>query len=116
LLFPKTNASSIANVIKVSATLGTAVGSMHVNVTFKAAQRNLAQSLARQLWPERIHVANVVIDGVVDLPRTREWLHGKTNDFFVPPSAVADAIWTLCHQYPSAWTFELDIRPFGENW
>ncbi|MFT6979410.1 MAG: NADP-dependent 3-hydroxy acid dehydrogenase YdfG [Marinobacter psychrophilus] len=82
----------------------------------KAAQRSLAQSLARQLGPERIHVANVVIDGVVDLPRTREWLHDKTDDFFVNPSAVADAIWTLCHQDPSAWTFELDIRPFGENW
>ena len=82
----------------------------------KAAQRSLAQSLARQLGPERIHVANVVIDGVVDLPRTREWLHDKPDDFFVKPSAVADAIWNLCQQDPSAWTFELDIRPFGESW
>jgi len=65
---------------------------------------SLAQSLARQLGPERIHVANVVIDGVVDLPRTREWLHDKPDDFFVNPSAVVDAIWTLCHQDPSAWT------------
>lgn len=82
----------------------------------KAAQRSLAQSLARQLGPEKIHVANVVIDGVVDLPRTREVLPDKPDEFFVKPAAVADAIWTLCQQDPSAWTFELDIRPFGENW
>lgn len=82
----------------------------------KAAQRSLAQSLARQLGPEKIHVANVVIDGVVDLPRTREMLPDKPDDFFVQPSGVADAVWSLCQQDPSAWTFELDIRPFGESW
>jgi len=82
----------------------------------KAAQRSLAQSLARQLGPEKIHVANVVIDGVVDLPRTREWLADKPEEFFVKPSAVADAVWNLCQQDPSAWTFELDVRPFGESW
>ncbi|MEX2475514.1 SDR family NAD(P)-dependent oxidoreductase [Marinobacter sp.] len=82
----------------------------------KAAQRSLAQSLARQLGPEKIHVANVMIDGVVDLPRTREWLADKPDDFFVKPAAVADAVWNLSQQDPSAWTFELDIRPFGENW
>lgn len=82
----------------------------------KAAQRSLAQSLARQLGPEKIHVANVVIDGVVDLPRTREMLPDKPDDFFLKPEAVADAVWNLCQQDPSAWTFELDIRPFGEDW
>lgn len=82
----------------------------------KAAQRSLAQSLARQLGPEKIHVANVVIDGVVDLPRTRKMLPDKPDGFFVQPSAVADAVWHLCQQDPSAWTHELDIRPFGETW
>lgn len=82
----------------------------------KAAQRSLAQSLARQLGPEKIHVANVVIDGVVDLPRTREMLPDKPDDFFVQPSAVAESVWSLCQQNPSAWTHELDIRPFGESW
>ena len=67
--------------------------------------------MARQLGPERIHVANVVIDGVVDLPRTRERLHDKPDDFFVKPSAVADAIWTLCHQDASAWTSRLWMSP-----
>jgi len=82
----------------------------------KAAQRSLAQSMARQLGPEKIHVASVVIDGVVDLPRTREWLVDKPDEFFVTPAAVADAVWNLSQQHPSAWTFELDIRPFGETW
>ena len=82
----------------------------------KAAQRSLAQSLARQLGPEGIHVANVVIDGVVDLPRTREWLPDKPDEFFVQPAAVANVVWSLCQQDRSAWTFELDIRPFGETW
>ena len=82
----------------------------------KAAQRSLTQSLARQLGPEKIHVVNVVIDGMVDLPRTREMLPDKPEEFFVKPAAVADAVWALCQQDPSAWTFELDIRPFGENW
>jgi len=82
----------------------------------KAAQRSLAQSMARQLGPEKIHVASVVIDGVVDLPRTREALADKPDNFFVKPAAVADAVWNLCQQHPSAWTFELDIRPFGETW
>lgn len=82
----------------------------------KAAQRSLAQSLARQLGPEQIHVANVVIDGVVDLPRTREMLPDKPDAFFVQPAAVADAVWGLCQQDRSAWTFELDVRPFGESW
>ena len=82
----------------------------------KAAQRSLTQSLARQFGPERVHVAIVVIDGMVDLPGSRERLADKPDDFFVKPAAVADAVWTLCHQDPSAWTFELDIRPFGEIW
>lgn len=82
----------------------------------KAAQRSLAQSMARQLGPERIHVANVIIDGVVDLPRTRQAMGDKPDDFFVQPAAVADAVWMLTQQDPSAWTHELDLRPFGETW
>lgn len=82
----------------------------------KAAQRSLAQSLARQLGPESIHVAYLVIDGVIDMPRTREMLPDKPDDFFVDAAGVADAVWSLCQQDRSAWTFELDLRPFGETW
>jgi len=82
----------------------------------KSAQRALAQSLARHLGPERIHVAHVVIDGVVDLPRTREAMPDKPDEFFISPDAVAATALELVRQDPSGWTFELDLRPFAESW
>ncbi len=82
----------------------------------KAAQRSLAQSLARQLGPEGIHVAYVIIDGVIDLERTRARMPDKSADFFLQPAHIADAVHYLTQQPRSAWTFELDVRPFGERW
>lgn len=82
----------------------------------KAAQKSLCEALARQLGPEGIHVALVVIDGVVDLPRTREWMKDKPDEFFVQPSGVADFASFLVQQDRSAWTFEAEVRPFGEKW
>jgi NAD(P)-dependent dehydrogenase (short-subunit alcohol dehydrogenase family) len=82
----------------------------------KAAQRSLAQSMARRLWPEGIHVALLVIDGVVDLPRTRERMPDKPDSFFLQPDEVATAVYQLSQQAPSAWSFEVDVRPFGEKW
>jgi NAD(P)-dependent dehydrogenase (short-subunit alcohol dehydrogenase family) len=82
----------------------------------KAAQRSLAQSMARHLWPQGIHVALVIIDGVVDLPRTREQLPDKPDDFFVRPDDLADTAFALTRQKRSAWSFEVEARPFGERW
>ena len=82
----------------------------------KAAQRSLAQSMARQLGPKGIHVALVVIDGVIDIPRTRSFLKDKPDDFFLKADAIADSVYHLARQDRSAWTFEMDIRPFGEKW
>lgn len=82
----------------------------------KAAQRNLAQSLARSLGPAGIHVALVVIDGVIDSPRARSWLPDKPPSFFLEPEAIADTVYFLTQQKKSAWTFELEVRPFGESW
>jgi NAD(P)-dependent dehydrogenase (short-subunit alcohol dehydrogenase family) len=82
----------------------------------KAAQRSMAQSIARKLWPEGIHVAYVVLDGVVDLPRTREMMRDKPDDFFLQPEAIADSVLALVRQSRRAWTFELDLRPFVEKW
>lgn len=82
----------------------------------KAAQRILAESMARTLWPRGIHVALIVIDAVVDLPRTRKNMPDKPDDFFLEPDDMAaSAVW-LAHQPRSAWTFEIDVRPFGEKW
>ena len=82
----------------------------------KAAQRSLCEALARQLGPHGIHVALIIIDGVVDLPRTREHMKDKPDEFFVKPTGVADLASSLVRQDKSAWTFEAEARPFGEKW
>jgi NAD(P)-dependent dehydrogenase (short-subunit alcohol dehydrogenase family) len=82
----------------------------------KAALRSLAQSLARQLGPEGIHVSHIVIDGVIDLERTRQQMRDKPDDFFLKPDDIAESVYQLTQQPKSAWTFELDLRPFGEKW
>jgi NAD(P)-dependent dehydrogenase (short-subunit alcohol dehydrogenase family) len=82
----------------------------------KAAQRSLAESMARTLWPKGIHVALIVVDAVVDLPRTRTNMPDKPDDFFLKPDDMAaTAVW-LAKQPTSAWSFEVDVRPFGEKW
>ena len=82
----------------------------------KAAQRILAQSMARSLGPKGIHVAYVVIDAVIDVPWTRQAFASKPDDFFAQPAAIAETVYHVAHQDRSAWTFEVDLRPFGEKW
>jgi NAD(P)-dependent dehydrogenase (short-subunit alcohol dehydrogenase family) len=82
----------------------------------KGAQRLLAESMARALWPAGIHVALIVVDGVVDLPRARERLKDKPDSFFVQPDAVADTALQLVRQHRAAWSFEVEARPFAEQW
>jgi NAD(P)-dependent dehydrogenase (short-subunit alcohol dehydrogenase family) len=82
----------------------------------KAAQRALAQSMARGLGPQGVHVALVIVDGVIDLPRTRAMMPDRPDDFFLKPDAIAEAVYELAHQDRSAWTFEIDLRPYGEKW
>ena len=82
----------------------------------KAAQRILAESMARALGPRGIHVAYVVIDAVIDLAWTRKMMKDQPDEFFIQPSGIADAVYMLAHQERSAWTFQLDLRPFGEEW
>ncbi len=82
----------------------------------KAAQRSLAESMARHLGPAGVHVGLLVLDGVVDLPRTRQMMPGKPDGFFIKPDDVAEAALQLARQPRSTWTFELELRPFGETW
>ena len=82
----------------------------------KAAQRSLAQSMARFLDPQKIHVSYIIIDGVIDLERTRQAMPDKPDDYFIDPDHLAESVWFLTQQPSSAWTFELDLRPFGEKW
>jgi len=89
----------------------------------KAGLRILAQSMARELWPENIHVAHLVIDAGVDTEWVRERLRAAGRDpatlpadALMRPASVADAYWTLHHQPRDAWTFEAEIRPYREPW
>lgn len=82
----------------------------------KAAQRILAQSMARSLGPRGVHVAYVVIDAVIDVPWTRKAMPDAPDEFFIQPRGIAEAVHHLAHQERSAWTFELDLRPSGESW
>jgi NAD(P)-dependent dehydrogenase (short-subunit alcohol dehydrogenase family) len=82
----------------------------------KAAQRILAESMARELGPKGVHVAYLVIDAVIDLAWTRKRWPGKADDFFIQPSHIADEVWRIAHQPRSAWSFNVEIRPFGETW
>ncbi len=82
----------------------------------KAAQRNLTQSLARSLGSKGIHVALVIIDGLIDTPRVRKMFPDKSAELFIQPDAIADTYFNLSQQCNSAWTFELDIRTRDEKW
>lgn len=82
----------------------------------KAAQRILAESIARDLGPRGIHVAYLLIDAVIDTPRMRKRFPDTSDDFFIKPSAIADELWHLNGQDRSAWSFLSELRPFGEKW
>lgn len=81
----------------------------------KFALRGLAQSLARDLGPKGIHVAWVNVDGVIDIPARRERLSQFKEEDLLKPDAIAETYWHLAHQDRSAWTLELEVRPFKEK-
>ena len=82
----------------------------------KAAQRVLAESMARDLGPKGVHVGYVAIDAVIDLEWTRERMPDKPDDYFCKPQDIAEECYRIAHQPRSAWSFNSIIRPFGENW
>jgi NAD(P)-dependent dehydrogenase (short-subunit alcohol dehydrogenase family) len=86
----------------------------------KHALRALAQSMGRELSPQGVHVAHVVIDGAIDTPWIREnfaeMVAQRPPDGLLSPDAIAENYVMLHNQPRSAWTFELDLRPFDERW
>ncbi len=82
----------------------------------KMAQRGLAESMARHLWPAGIHVALIIVDGVVGGPVTRSRFPDRPDEAFIAPSGVADIAASLVRQDRSAWSFEVEARPFAEKW
>ena len=81
----------------------------------KFAMRGLAQSLARDLGPRGIHVAWINIDGGIDIPRVRRGNPHFKDEDLLKPEAIADTYWHLAHQDRSAWSMELELRPFKEK-
>ena len=81
----------------------------------KFAMRGLAQALARDLGPKGIHVAWINIDGVIDIPGRRERFPQLKEEDLLKPDAIAETYWHLAHQDRSAWTMELEVRPFKEK-
>ena len=82
----------------------------------KAGQRILAESMARTLGPQGIHVAYFVIDAVIDSEWTRRRMPEQPDDFFIKPDAIAENVWHVAHQDPSAWSFDVEMRPYRESW
>ena len=82
----------------------------------KFAMRGLAQVMARDLQPQGIHVAYVNVDGAIDMPAIRERFPQITEDAMLKPSAIAETYWFLARQDRSAWSHDVDVRPFKEKW
>ncbi|MDI9855267.1 SDR family oxidoreductase [Comamonas sp. 17RB] len=86
----------------------------------KHGLRALAQSMARELWPQGIHVAHPIIDGAIDTDFIRsnfpERYALKEQDGIVSPEAIADAYWAIHQQPRNAWTHETELRPWLESW
>ncbi|MBK6708493.1 MAG: SDR family NAD(P)-dependent oxidoreductase [Sphingomonadales bacterium] len=82
----------------------------------KAAQRILAESLARDLGPKGVHVAYLVIDAAIDVPWQRQLQPDRPDDFFISPKSIASEVYHLAHQPRDAWSFLAEVRPFHEVW
>lgn len=84
----------------------------------KAGLRALAQGLAREFGPQGIHVVHAIIDGVIDGDRARrqfsDYVNTKGSEGLLQLNAIAETYWAIYQQHPSAWTHELDLRPFKE--
>ena len=94
----------------------------------KASQRILAQSLARDLGAKGVHVAYITIDAAIATPWSRDKPvqglqtkpldknHDQSSHFFCQPVDIAEEVFHVVHQVRSAWSFDVEIRPFGEKW
>jgi NAD(P)-dependent dehydrogenase (short-subunit alcohol dehydrogenase family) len=87
-------------------------------ITFSSAKfalRGFAQALARELWPKGIHVAHIVIDGGIRENENEPGTGDQTAEPLMNPAAIAEAYWGLVKQERSAWSLELDLRPYREK-
>ena len=116
-VIPSMTENGEGNIMVIGATASLRGGAQSTAfASAKAAQRSVAQSMARDLGPKGIHVGYLIIDGIIDIERTRERFPNRADDFFIQPDAIADSVYALTQQDRSAWAFEIDLRPYGEKW
>jgi len=87
-------------------------------ITFSSAKfalRGLAQALARELWPKGIHIAHIIVDGVIREREIEIGTERRSGEPLMNPAAIADTYWALTKQDRLAWTLELDLRPHREK-
>ncbi len=82
----------------------------------KAAQRILGESLARELGPQGVHLAYVMIDAAIDMPMVRKRRLDDPAELFAQPADIAGEVYHIAHQPKSTWSYLHEIRPFGESW
>jgi NAD(P)-dependent dehydrogenase (short-subunit alcohol dehydrogenase family) len=82
----------------------------------KASQRILGESLARELGPQGVHVAYVMIDALIDMPWVRKQMPDEPAERFALPDDIAGEVFHIAHQPQSTWSYMHEIRPFGETW
>jgi NAD(P)-dependent dehydrogenase (short-subunit alcohol dehydrogenase family) len=82
----------------------------------KAAQRSLAESMARHLWPKGIHVALMIVDGMVEKPGIEKFIKDRPVEALIDPAALADTAFKLCTQSRRGWSFQVEVRSALENW
>ena len=116
-VIPSMTENGEGNIMVIGATASLRGGAQSTAfASAKAAQRSVAQSMARDLGPKGIHVGYLIIDGIIDIERTRERFPDRADDFFMQPDAIADSVYAMTQQDRSAWAFEIDLRPYGEKW
>ena len=82
----------------------------------KAAQRSLAESMARYLWPKGIHVTLMIVDGLVEKPGIEKFAKDRSVESMIDPAALADTAFELHSQSRRGWSFQVEVRPALENW
>ncbi len=116
MLAQKSDGSHRGTIIFTGATASLRGGAMFHNLAVgKFGLRALAQSMAREFQPKGIHVAHVVIDGQIASERSGHSVAERGEDTVLDPNAIAEAYYQLHLQSPSAWTLELDLRPYVEK-
>lgn len=116
-VIPAMKAKASGNIVVIGATASRrGVAGTAAFAPAKMAQRALAESMARHLGPAGVHVSLIVVDGVVRGPETRPQFADRAPDSFIEPDAIAATALSLTLQDRSAWSFEVDVRPFNERW